>query len=118
MALKIGNREIAILAFVLIGAFSLIFFGLTGFRTIIGLIILFFLPFYIILDNFELDTDEKVFFSIFLGAMLFPSLAYILGLVMGLRISIAVSFVIFLSAGLAMRKFSFKGNKSTSSKAE
>jgi len=111
LKIKFGDREAGILALILIALFSFIFFGFTGFKVIIGFILLFFLPFYLILDNFKLEMGEKIIFSFFIGAIMFPALVYLLGRLMSVRISIWVSFVMFVLVGLLMRKFRFKGNK-------
>ncbi len=111
MKIKFGNKETAILVILLVALFSFLFFGFTGFKVVMGFLLLFFLPFYIILDNFDLEMSEKVVFSFFIGVIMFPALVYILGLVMSVRISIAVSFIVFILAGLILRRFRSKGNK-------
>jgi len=111
---NLGKKELGILALILIGIFSLIFFGFTGFKVVIGFIALFFLPFYLILDNFDLEEGEKIIFSLFIGVVMFPSLVYLLGGIFGIRISIIVSFVVFVLGGLMIRWFFSRANKNTS----
>ena len=75
--------------------FSFVLFGTTGIRVVLG-IILVSLPFYLILNNFQIEQSEKFVFSVLLGLTLFPSLVYIFGLVVSFRIGIAAAFVLFL----------------------
>ncbi len=53
-----------------------VFFGVTGIRTFIGIIFLFFLPLFLIIYSLSLDLDEKVFFSLFLGLIIFSQLLW------------------------------------------
>ena len=113
MKIKFGNKELAILVIILIALFSFSFLGFVGFKTMMGFIVLFFLPFYLILDNFDLEMGEKIVFSFFIGVIMFPSLVYLLGLVMSVKISIIISFIVFTLIGLFLKKFSFKRDKIT-----
>ena len=58
--------------------FSFVLFGTTGIRVVLG-IILVSLPFYLILNNFQIEQSEKFVFSVLLGLTLFPSLVIYLG---------------------------------------
>ena len=89
--------------------FLFILFGMTGARVVLG-IILISLPFYLILNGFDIGEGEKFIFSILLGLTIFPSLVYILGLVISFRIAIAVSFMAF--AGTAVLLWGRKSKKS------
>lgn len=62
------------LAALAVTAFAL--FGFTGFRTIIAIIILFIIPPLLLLKNSNLDVEEKIFFSLFIGLGLFPLLVF------------------------------------------
>jgi len=75
--------------------FSFVLFGTTGIRVVLG-IILVSLPFYLILNNFQIEQSEKFVFSVLLGLTLFPSLVYIFGLVVSFKIGIVAAFVLFL----------------------
>ena len=75
--------------------FSFVLFGNTGIRVVLGIIFVS-LPFYLILNNFQIEQSEKFVFSVLLGLTLFPSLVYIFGLVVSFRIGIAAAFVLFL----------------------
>ena len=90
-------------------AVSLIFFyfilGFAGFMTILGIILLFIIPIYLILDNFDLGQDEKLVFSFFLGVGIFPIITYWLGLYISFRLAILITFVILLVVAFLVRKY-------------
>ena len=75
--------------------FSFVLFGTTGIRVVLGIIFVS-LPFYLILNNFQIEQSEKFVFSVLLGLTLFPSLVYIFGLVVSFKIGIVAAFVLFL----------------------
>ncbi len=87
--------------------FSYFLFGVTGARVALGIAFLS-VPFYLILNNFGLEESEKFVFSILLGITIFPSLVYLLGLLVSFRISIAAVFVALVAAGFALRKIKVK----------
>ena len=87
--------------------FSYILFGIAGIRVALGIIFIS-LPFYLLLNNFELAEGEKLVFSILLGLTIFPSLAYLLGLVVPFRIAIASVFVLLIAIWLLLRKYKSK----------
>lgn len=89
---------------VLIAVFFSIIFGLMGLRLVLGIFFIFMLPVYIILNNFDLNPEEKLIFSFFLGIGVFPSIVYLLGLVISFRISIAITFVLLVLIGFALKK--------------
>ena len=79
--------------------FSFVLFGATGIRVVLG-IILVSSPFYLILNNFQIEQSEKFVFSVLLGLALFPSLVYIFGLVVSFRIGIVAAFMLFLALAI------------------
>ena len=83
--------------------FSFVLFGITGVRVVFG-ILLISLPFYFMFNTFELSESEKLVFSILLGLTIFPSLVYILGLVISFKASIIVVFAISLVIAFALNK--------------
>ena len=101
---RLNVRNTIIVVFVLIGIFSLFVFGMMGFRTIIGILLLFLISFYFILKKTALTEDEKVMFSFFLSIGFFPAIVYYLGLFVGVRKAIIVTFVILLAAGIIINK--------------
>ena len=106
MKLKFGAKETA----AVIGVITLIFFtalfGITGARTIIAIPLFFFLPFYLILNNFDLPAGEKIVFSFFIGLGIFSSFVYYIGiLVNSVRMAIAITFAILIAAAFLIKKF-------------
>lgn len=97
----------------IIMAVILVFFyfilGFSGMMSALGIILLFIVPFYLILDNFDLSQDEKIVFSFFVGAGIMSSLPYWLGLFISFRIAIFASFVILIVFGILIKKH--KGEK-------
>ena len=87
--------------------FSFVFFGITGIRVVLGIIFVS-LPFYLILNNFELAEGEKHIFSILLGLTIFPSLTYLFGLVISFRASIIVTFILLIIIAFVLRKYKTK----------
>ena len=101
------SKELAMFLFILIVAtvaFLFKLFGIIGLRFGLGFILVS-LPFYIILRNFDLSEGERFVFSILLGITLFPSLVYLLGLVISFKLSIGIAFVIFLAVGFGIKKY-------------
>ena len=93
----------------ILAAITLIFFyailGFSGMMSIIGIALIFIAPTYLILNNFELDTDEKIIFSFFIGAGIFPSITYWLGTFMSFRLSILAAFIILIIIGYTTKIF-------------
>ena len=92
------------LLLVILGSFAIL--GFTGLRTVLGIIIVIFLPFYLILDNLSIDQGEKVLFSFFISITVFPSLVYWLGFIVPFKMSIFVIFIALLVAAYTIKKFS------------
>ena len=84
--------------------FSFALFRITGVRIVLGIVFIS-LPIYLILNNFELGEGEKFVFSIMLGLTIFPSLVYLLGLVISFRIAIIITFLIIIATAFALRKY-------------
>lgn len=100
-------RELMVFLFIIllvIIVFSFALFSFTGIRVVFGIIFISF-PFYLILNNFELNQGEKFVFSVLMGLTLFSSLVYILGLVISFRISIFVVFVFLIAAAFIIKRF-------------
>ncbi|MFH1511394.1 MAG: hypothetical protein ABIF10_06905 [Candidatus Woesearchaeota archaeon] len=81
-----------------------IILGFAAVRTLLGMLIIFMFPAYIILRNFELANDERIIFSFFLGFGLLPVIVFFLNLVVpSLRWSIVISFALSLGTGLMLQ---------------
>ena len=66
------------------------------------------MPVYLILNNFDLTSEEKLIFSFFLGIGIFPSIVYLLGLVISFRIGIIITFILMILIGFALKKYKQK----------
>ena len=101
---RIENRGcMGILALAVMAFFYLIL-GFSGMMTILGIILLLMFPAYLILNSFELEQDEKIIFSFFLGAGIFPSITYWIGMLISFRIAIAVTFIILIITAFIINK--------------
>jgi apolipoprotein N-acyltransferase len=105
LKIKLDDKITMGIILVLIALFSFIFFGFVGFKVIFGMLLVFFLPFYLILDNFNLSRGEKIIFSFFIGIGIFPALVYWLGVIISFKLAIALSFILFVSLGIILKKF-------------
>ena len=110
MNIKDETKEIVVFVLIMLLAaaiFSYVLFGITGARIVAG-IALMSLPFYILLSRFELAEGEKFVLSILLGLVIFPSLVYILGLVVPFRAAIAAAFILFISISIISGRYKSK----------
>ena len=87
---------------IIIIVFSYLMFGLAGVRVVLGIVFVS-LPFYLILNKFGLTEGEKAVFSVLMGLTLFPSLAYIFGLVASFKLGIMASFMAFVVAAVLLK---------------
>ena len=85
--------------------FSYLILGFSGMMAVVGIVLLFMLPIYLILNNFELEQDEKIIFSFFIGVGVFPSITYWLGLLISFRIAILITFVMLLITAILVINF-------------
>ena len=102
---KVENLGFIGVMVVVILAFFYFILGFSGMMAVLGIILLFIVPIYFILDNFDLGQDEKLIFSFFLGVGIFPSITYWLGLFISFRLSIFISFVVLIVVGFVVRKY-------------
>jgi len=91
-----------VLALIALGSLAL--FGFTGLRAALGMSVIMFFPFYLILSNFSLAPGEKIFFALFAGITLFPSLVYFLGFVMSFKLSIFLVFGVLAGVGILLSR--------------
>ena len=103
---KIENIGFIGIILMVILAFFYIILGLSGMMAILGIMLFFVVPFYLMLNNLELGQDEKLILSFLIGAGLFPSLVYWLGLFISFKISIFITFAIYMIAAYLLSKFS------------
>jgi len=84
-------------------------FGFTGIKTILGMILLFFIPSYLILSSFKLEKDETIFFSFFTGFGLYALVVYYFNkIIPSLRLSMFIVWVTLVVIGIALRRWRLK----------
>lgn len=86
-------------------AFFYFILGFSGMMSVLGIMLLFIAPMYIILDNFSLSQDEKLVFSFFTGVGIFPAIAYWMGMLISFRLAILVSFAALVAVGILIRRY-------------
>ena len=114
MNMTTEKKEFAVFAAIcalVILAFGAAMFGIAGARIVLGMIFLS-LPFYLILDNFELSHGEKAVFSLLMGITLFSSMVYLFGLVISFRISILLTFILLIIFNVIIKKLKLFNVKS------
>ncbi|MBW2981191.1 hypothetical protein KY360_07280 [Candidatus Woesearchaeota archaeon] len=102
--IKLKKSHIGFFLLLLIFLFSIHLFGLTGLRTVLGFFIVLILPTYLIMKNINIEDDERIFFSFFLGLIYFPLVTwYTNRIVPSLRISIIVTLVLLIIIGIYLK---------------
>ena len=102
---KIENFKLITISVIIILVFFYFILGFSGMMAVLGIILLFIFPSYLILDNFDLEQDEKLIFSFFIGVGVFPAITYWLGLLISFRVSIFITFIILLVAAYLIKQF-------------
>ena len=102
---KIENIGLIGIVLVVILLFLYFILGFSGMMAGLGIILLFIVPVYLILDNFDLGQDEKIVFSFFLGVGIFPALVYWPATIISFRLSIFITFVVLLVVAYLVRKY-------------
>lgn len=106
------NLKISVGGLAIVALFVYHLFGWTGVRTVFGMLAVFFIPFYLILDNFDLQKDEKIFFSFFIGLALYPVFVwYVNRIIPSMRLSMLVTFIVLVLIGLILRYLKAKKPK-------
>jgi|ETN01SMinimDraft_4_1059930.scaffolds.fasta_scaffold21562_2 uncharacterized membrane protein len=103
--MKLDNRWLVGLGVLLSLILSFKLFGFVGLRTLLALIIIFIIPSYFILRTFDLETDEVVFISLFLGLSLGSlSVYYINRIIPSLTMSLGFMIVLGVLIGLFLHR--------------
>ena len=103
--IKLKKMHLALFFLILSIILITYLFGITGFRTFGSMLLIFFLPAYIIIKKLSIEKDEKVFFSFFIGIAMFPLLVWYLNrIIPSLRVTILIIFVLLIGVGLFMGK--------------
>lgn len=83
--------------------------GMPGVLPVFAIILIFIIPAYVIMDNFDLSRDEKLVFSFFISVGIFPIFSFWLGTVISFKLAIIITFALLAAAGIFIRRF--KKNK-------
>ena len=102
---KIENIGFMGIIVLIILAFFYMILGASGMMAVLGIVLFFVVPFYLMLNNFELEQDEKLVFSFLIGVGLFPSLVYWLGIFISFKVSIFITFAIYIIVAYLFSKF-------------
>lgn len=94
-----GNYAPWLISLAVIAVAAFVLFGFAGFRTIIAVAVLFILPPLLLLKNSNLNVEEKIFFSLFIGLGMFPLLVFSVNQVLpSFRLSILAAFILVVVA--------------------
>ncbi len=100
-----GGYGAWLLSLAVIAAYAYVLFGLTGFRTIVSIALLFVIPPALFLKNSSLDAEEKIFFSLFIGIGMFSLLAWVVNQVLpSFRLSVLAAFAAVIAVSLLVPK--------------
>ena len=102
--LKIENLGFIGISIAVILLFFYLILGFSAMMAVFGIIMLFIAPIYLILDSFDLEQDEKIVFSFFIGVGIFPTITYWLGMIMSFRIAIFITFLVLIIVGYLVGK--------------
>ncbi len=86
-------------------AFFYFIFGISGALSILGITLIFLFPTYMILQNFNIDAEEKIVLSFFIGIGIFTPVAYWIGMIISFRIAIFISIIILAATGILIKIF-------------
>src|SRR3989338_8074078 len=82
-----------------LGLVAAALFGFAGFRTIIAVALIFVMPPLFVLKNSNLDIEEKIFFSLFIGLGLFALLAWSINWILpSFKLSVIAAFALVAAA--------------------
>ncbi len=80
---------------------GLLLFGFVGFTTVAVFWLLFIVPAFLIINNLELDDEEKVYFSLFISLGVFPIAVYYFNrIIPSFRISTVAVFLVAVAFGI------------------
>ena len=101
---KIETLQIGSVLIAAVFAFFYFILGIQGALSALGIMAFFVLPFYLIFNKLNLGADEKLVFSLFIGAGIFPAIAYWLGIFISFRLAIFITFIILIAAVYFLNK--------------
>ncbi|MFH1590437.1 MAG: hypothetical protein ABIC95_00775 [archaeon] len=107
---------IALVVAVIFGGFL---FGMVGVKVVLAVILLFFLPFWLLFRHLPIDKDEAAVFALFIGLGCFSLLTYYLNMIIpSFRVSIGVVFVVLIGAGIVLAVLKSKKTSGKSGKKD
>ena len=95
------------IVFIALAIFLSVLFGFSGLKISIALLVII-LPFFMLLDGFDIHQGEKAVFGTAMGVTVFPSLVYMLGLVISFKLSIFIVFIFVISSSFTIKKLKKK----------
>ena len=90
--------------------------GISGVLPIFAIILIFIVPAYVILGNFDLGRDEKLVFAFFISTGIFPIFSFWLGTIISFKLAIIITFALLVATGIFIRRF--KKNKQAQANKE
>jgi len=110
--LKVGTREISIGILIAILLFSFMVYGTSGTKVVLTVLVLFFLPFFLILNNFDFTLGEKIMFAFFMSMGTYSTLVYWIGFITGsLKVSAIVSALLLIGIAYLIKAVKRKHSK-------
>ena len=109
--LKTDNTGIIIILSVIILVLFYLILGFSAITALLSICIFLILPTYLIFNTLKLEQDEKMILSFFIGAGIFPSITYWIGMVISFKIAVLITFIILITIALLinyLKKGSFK----------
>jgi len=98
------DREYVVVVIMVLGFFILLF-GLNGLYFLIVVALFFFLPTYLMINKLKITQGEKLIYSCFIGAGLFPTAAYYLAILLkSFLAGIIAAFAVLMGIGLLVRR--------------
>lgn len=102
LKIKLNNLTMTIGVLVVVLLYFLVLLGFTGMATIVGVLLFFVLPFYLIMRRW-FGFGEAVFFSFFVGIGMFSALVYYIGFLTGIFLAIWIVFVVLVGLGVWLK---------------
>lgn len=102
--LKLGSKDVFLLAGAAVLLAALILFGFAGIKTIVVMFLFLFLPAYLFFDLFDFELEEKIFFAAATGLALFPLAVWFINrIIPSFRASVIAVFVLAVAIAVFFR---------------
>ena len=100
----IQENMLALIAVGVVGTFLTYLFGLSGFRFAVAFFIVFYIPFFLLLEHFGLSKLDASIFALFFGLLIMPCVVFYLGFVFPFSIAIFVTVLLLVGLYFGIRK--------------